>query len=361
MKALTPGSLVNLVDANDEPLGLAYFNPHSLIAARLLARDPKKKVETAFFRDAFDGARVLRDKFYAKPFYRLIHAEADNCPGLVVDRFDDAFVVQSGTAGMDALQPHWLEALIAEFKPRAIVIKSDSPARQHEGLKEDVRVAYGNIDGGVHVEESGVRHNVKPLGGQKTGWFYDQRLNREFLVGLAKDATVLDAFSFSGALALGALKHGAKSAVLLDSSQGALDTAAETAREHGLTDRAELRKCDVLEELEELGPSDERFDVVSCDPPPFVRSKKDLESGARGYRKLARLAAPVVTSGGFLCLSSCSHAIDLERFQHECAHGIARSGRNARLLRSAGAGPDHPVHPMLPETAYLKSLVYQLD
>lgn len=360
-KMLAPGSLVNVVDANDEALGLAYFNPHSLIAARIISRDQKKKIETAFFRDAFDSARALREKFYAKPFYRLIHAEADNCPGLVVDRFDDVFVVQSGTAGMDALAPHWLEALISEFKPRAVVVKSDSPARQHEGLKDDVRVAHGNIDDGIYVEEAGVRHAVKSIGGQKTGWFFDQRLNREFLVGLSKDATMLDAFSFTGALALGALKYGAKSAVLMDSSQAALDAAGETAHANGLPERVEFRKCDVLEELEEIGPSDERFDIVSCDPPPFVRSKKDLESGSRGYRKLARLAAPLVNAGGFLCLASCSHAIDLERFQHECAYGIARAGRGARLLRSAGAGPDHPVHPMLPETAYLKSLVYQLD
>jgi 23S rRNA (cytosine1962-C5)-methyltransferase len=199
------------------------------------------------------------------------------------------------------------------------------------------------------------------MAGQKTGWFYDQRDNRAFLVALAKGASLLDVYSYIGALALGALKAGAKSAVLLDSSQAAIDAAAKTAKTHGLAARCDLRRCDVFEELEELGPSDERFDIVACDPPPFVRSKKDLESGARGYRKLARLAAALVTPGGFLCLASCSHAIGLERFQQECAQGIVRAGRSARLIRTSGAAPDHPVHPMLPETAYLKSLVYQLD
>jgi 23S rRNA (cytosine1962-C5)-methyltransferase len=150
-------------------------------------------------------------------------------------------------------------------------------------------------------------------------------------------------------------------AVLLDSSQSALDAASSTAREHDLTGRTEFRRCDVLVELEELAPAGELYDIVSCDPPPFVRSKKELEAGARGYRKLARLAAPLVAPGGFLCLASCSHGIDADRFQQECAMGIARSGRPARLIRAAGASPDHPVHPMLPETAYLKSLVYQLD
>jgi 23S rRNA (cytosine1962-C5)-methyltransferase len=261
---------------------------------------------------------------------------------------------------MDALSDFWLRALKDEFKPRAIIVKSNAPARAHEGLKDDVRVAHGEATL-VEIEEAGVRHRVDPIAGQKTGWFFDQRDNRAFLIGLAKGATLLDAYSYVGPLALGALKAGAKSAVLLDSSQAALDAAAATAKAHNLAERCDMRRCDVLEELEELGPSDERFDIVSCDPPPFVRSKKDLESGARGYRKLARLAAPLVTHGGFLCLASCSHAIDMDRFQLECAQGLARAGRTARLIRASGAACDHPVHPMLPETAYLKSLVYQLD
>lgn len=360
-KALTPGTLVDVVDDKEGQFGTAYFNPHSLIAARILAPKAGAKINAEFFRERFERARALRDKLIGAPFYRLIHAEADFCPGLVVDRFDDVLVAQSGTAGMDALAAPWLEALRAEFSPRAVVVKSNSPSRAHEGLKDDVRIAHGDLDRPAHVEEAGIRHRVEPLTGQKTGWFYDQRDNRAFLIALAKGATLLDAFSYTGALTLGALKAGAKSAVLLDSSQGALDAAAITARENDLTDRAEFRRCDVLVELEELAPAGELFDIVACDPPPFVRSKKDLESGARGYRKLARLAAALVAPGGFLCLASCSHGIDAERFQQECAMGLSRAGRAARLIRAAGAAPDHPAHPMLPETAYLKSLVYQLD
>jgi 23S rRNA (cytosine1962-C5)-methyltransferase len=359
VKALKPGTVVDLVDAKDANLGTAYFNPHSLIAARVLSRDAGTKIDAAFFRDRFDRAKALREKLFKTPHYRLIHAEADGCPGLVIDRFHDVFVVQSGTAGMDALEEHWIDALKSEFKPRAIVIKSDSPSRAHEGLKDDVRIAHGDLAGSVRVEESGIRHTIDPINGQKTGWFFDQRDNREFLISLSKGATLLDAFSYLGALGLGALKAGAKSAVLLDSSESALDAAADTARSHKLD--AEFRRCDVMEELEEIRPAGERFDIVSCDPPPFARSKKDLESGARGYRKLARLSAPLVNPGGLLCIASCSHAIDMTRFQTECALGISRADRNARLIRAAGASPDHPVHPMLPETAYLKSLTYQLD
>jgi 23S rRNA (cytosine1962-C5)-methyltransferase len=358
-KALKPGTLVDLVDAKEAPLGTAYFNPHSLIAARVLARENGTKIDADFFRDRFERAKVLREKLFAKPYYRLIHAEADSCPGLVVDRFDDVLVAQSGTAGMDALEAHWLDALKSEFKPRAIVVKSDAPARTHEGLKEDVRIAHGDLAGGVHVEEAGIGHAIDPINGQKTGWFFDQHDNRAFLISLSQGATVLDAFCYLGALGLGAAKAGAKSVVFMDSSQSALDAVAATAKANNLD--AEVRRCDVMEELEEIRPAGERFDIVSCDPPPFVRSKKDLESGARGYRKLARLAAPLVAPGGFLALASCSHAIDAARFQAECAQGIARAGRPARLIRSSGAAADHPVHPQLPETAYLKSLTFQLD
>lgn len=359
-KALSPGTIVDVVDDRNDVIGTGYFNPHSLIAARMLVPSGGAKIGEAFFRDRFDRARTLRDKLFDRPFYRLIHAEADGCPGLVIDRFDDVFVAQSGTAGMDALEPHWLAALKAEFTPRAIVVKNDAPSRAYEGLKEDTRIAHGDLIEAV-VEEAGIRHKIDPLGGQKTGWFFDQRANRKFLIDLVKGATMLDAFCYTGALALGALKAGAKSVVLLDSSQSALDRAAETARAHNLVDACEFRRADIMEELDELGPTVERYDIVACDPPPFVRSKKDLESGSRAYRKLAKLSAPLVAPGGFLSLASCSHSIPADRFQQECAVGIARAGRTARLIRASGAAPDHPVHPMLPESAYLKSLVYQLD
>ena len=361
VKALAPGSLVDVIDDKGSEFGTAYFNPHSLIAARLLSPKPGAKIDTEFFRSRIERARNLRDVIVKTPYYRLLNADADFCPGLIVDRFDNVLVVQSGTAGMDALQPHWLEALQSEFRPRAIVLKSDSPARTHEGLKDDVRLLHGQLDAPAFVQEAGVRHEIDAMSGQKTGWFFDQRDNRAFLIALAVGGALLDAFSYTGALGLGALKAGALSATFLDASQGALDLASTNARQNSLAENAEFRRCDAMVELEEMGPTGEAFEVVSCDPPPFVKARKDLESGARGYRKLARLSAPLVKRGGFLCISSCSHGIDVDRFQSECASGIAKSSRSAKLIRSSGASPDHPIHPMLPESAYLKSLIYQLD
>ncbi len=359
-KALAPGSLVEVWGDDGLSLGTGYFNPHSLIAARILMPRASAPIDAAFFADRVAQARALRDKLFAGPFYRLLHAEADGLPGLVIDRFDDVLVAQSGTAGMDRLEPLWLDALCNAFKPRAVVIKNDAPARAYEGLKSDVRVAFGTLDAGAFVQEGGVRFEIDPLGGQKTGWFFDQSDNRAFLVALSAGAAVLDTYSYLGAFGLVALKQGAKSALLIDSSEPALARATKIAKENDLSNHT-LRRADVFEELERMAGQEARFGVVSCDPPPFVRSKKDLETGAKAYRKLARLAAPLVTPGGFLFLASCSHAISAERFQEECAIGVNRAGRAARLIRASGASADHPTHPMLPESAYLKGLLYALD
>ncbi|MGH8323556.1 MAG: class I SAM-dependent methyltransferase, partial [Steroidobacteraceae bacterium] len=194
---------------------------------------------------------------------------------------------------------------------------------------------------------------------QKTGWYYDQRDNRAFMAALAKGKSVLDAYSYTGGFGIAAAKAGAKETICLDSSAPALALAEESAAANSVSIRAV--KADVFEELERLAGAKETFDIVIADPPPFVRARKDLEPGAKAYRKLARMAAAVTAPNGFLLLASCSHNIPTDRFASECAAGIARTGRRATLIRQAGAGPDHPVHPMLPETAYLKALVYALD
>lgn len=360
-KILAPGTLVDVTGEQGNSFGTATFNPHSLIAARILTTDGSAAINKAFFACRFETARQLRDALFPRPFYRLIHAEADNCPGLVIDRFDEVFVAQSGTAGMDKLEAHWIAALTDIFSPRAIFIKNDAPSRTHEGLSEDVRCAYGDEKARAVVEEGGVTHSFTPTTAQKTGWYFDQKDNREFLVRQSHGKRLLDAFSYTGALALAAARQGAAQTLMLDSSAPALEQAMMTARENKLPDTIETRRCDAMLELEAMGPRGERFDIVSCDPPPFVRARKDLEAGARGYRKLARLCAALVAPRGLLCIASCSHAISAERFQQECAIGIHRTGRQSRLIRASGAGPDHPVHPMLPETAYLKSLVYYMD
>ena len=357
-KALPPGALVHVKHDDGQDAGTGYFNSKSLIAVRLLARENGAAIDATFFTGRLKRALALRDMLYAKPFYRLAHAEGDGLPGLTIDRFGDVVVVQVTTAGMEALLTPLKMALETVLAPASIILRNDTSARALEGLESYVRAEKGEM-GRIAVEENGARYFADLGQGQKTGWYYDQRDNRAFIAGLAKGKSVLDAYSYTGGFGILAAKAGAAETVCLDSSAPALTLAEESAAANKISLSAV--KADVFEELERLAAQKEVFDIVVADPPPFVKSKKDLEPGAKAYRKLARLAAAVTKPGGTLLLASCSHNIPTDRFAAECAAGIMRGGRKASLIRSAGASPDHPVHPMLPESAYLKSLVYALD
>jgi 23S rRNA (cytosine1962-C5)-methyltransferase len=358
-KALPRGSIVEVMGDDGVLLGTGTFNPHSLIAVRILRTRARGPIDVAFFRERIKTALTLRETLYDKPFYRLIHAEGDGLPGLVVDRFADVLSVQANAAGMDALQPTWLEALCQELSPRAIVARNDAPARALEGLPETKGIIFGALDGPVDVWEQDCCFEADLLGGQKTGWYFDQREWHAFMGKLSRGRSVLDAYCYAGGFGIAALKAGATTAKFLDASEPALKLVASNLKRNALPAAVTLR-ADAMEALEAM-QSAERFGVVVADPPPFVRVRKDLEAGAKGYRKLARLAAGLVAPGGFLYLASCSHAIEPERFAFECTTGVARAGRTGRIIASGGAAPDHPVHPQLPESAYLKALVMHLD
>jgi len=357
-KALPPGQLVDVKGDDGQDFGTGYFNPKSLIAVRLLARECGAAVDATFFATHLGRALKLRQALYDKPFYRLVHAEGDGLPGLTIDRFGDTLVLQITTAGMEALLTPLKMALETVLAPESIILRNDVPARSLEGLDSYVRAEKGAM-GRIAVEENGARYFADLGQGQKTGWYYDQRDNRAFIAGLAKGKSLLDAYSYTGGFGILAARAGASEVMCLDSSAPALALAEDSAAANKISIRAV--KADVFEELDRLAAQKELFDIVVADPPPFVKAKKDLEPGAKAYRKLARLAASVTTKGGLLLLASCAHNIPAERFASECAAGILRTGRKASLIRSAGAGPDHPVHPMLPESAYLKALVYSLD
>jgi len=357
-KALLPGTLVNVRGEDGRAFGTGYFNPKSLIAVRLLAQDCDVTIDAAFFVERLKRALALRSAIYDKPFYRLFHAEGDGVPGLVIDRFDDSLTVQIGTAGMERQIEAIAAALEEVLKPKTIILRNDASSRALEGLDAYVKMHKGEGKR-IAVEENGARYIADLSEGQKTGWYYDQRDNRAFIAPFAKGKSVLDAYSYTGGFGILAAKAGAKDVVCLDSSAPALAIAEESAGLNSV--RIKPVKADVFEELERLKAAGESFDIVLADPPPFVKSKKDLEPGAKAYRKLARLAAEVTAPGGMMMIASCSHNIPPERFATECAQGLLRAGRRAAMIRQAGAGPDHPVHPLLPESAYLKALVYALD
>ena len=358
-KSLTPGTVVDVQGNDGQNFGTGYFNPKSLISVRLLDARMGIAIDADFLAARLRRALRLREAIYDAPFYRLVHAEGDGLPGLVIDRFGDVCSLQVTTAGMEKLTPALLEALDDVIAPRVAILRNDTPSRALEGLENYVRVAKGELPPRIAVEENGARYVADLAEGQKAGWYYDQRDNRAFMAKLASGKSVLDAYCYAGGFAIVAAKAGAKSIIAIDSSQGALALAEEAAKANGVT--IKTIKADVFDELERIAARGETFDIVIADPPPFVKSKKDLESGARAYRKLARMAAAVTAPGGYLLLASCSHNIPADRFAQECAAGIVRTGRASALIHQSGAGADHPVHPMLPETAYLKALVYALD
>ena len=360
-KALPPGSVVRLLRADGEPLALAFFNPHPLIAARVLTRRVDAAIDAGFLAARLTRARALRDRLYERPFYRLVHAEADGFPGTVVDRFGGLLVAQVNSAGMELLLPALLEAFERVLKPEAVLLRCDSTARGLEGLESYVKLAKGHLEGPVELQENGVRFLADPAGGQKTGWFFDQRDNRAAVARLSAGLGLLDLYSYAGGFALAAAAAGAREVTAVDRSEAALALAEKSAAMNGFLDRCRFRRAEAFEELERLGAAGTRFGVVVADPPAFVKSKKELKQGARGYRKLARLAAAVVEPSGFLFIASCSHNMPVEEFERQVARGLVDAGREGRILRAAGAAPDHPVHPALPESAYLKSLLLQLD
>jgi 23S rRNA (cytosine1962-C5)-methyltransferase len=356
-RQMPPGGLVRIVGDDGTRFGTFMFNPHSLIAARLLDRDPAAVIDVVWLRTRLREAIALRQRVCDTAFHRLVHAEADRLPGLVIDRYDDVAVLQANTAGMDRLTPLIVEALTGLLPLRAVVARNDSMARRQEGLAENVALLFGT-DARAEVVEGGVRFPVDPLSGQKTGWFFDQRPNRDRMAALAKNARVLDVFCHVGAFGLRCAVAGASDVTLVDSSAPALAQAEQAAALNGVAERVHIRRDDAFDAMTSLGG--ERFDIVVCDPPAFARSRKDAEAGLRAYGRMARLAAPLVAPGGFLFVASCSHHAPLEAWSAQIAFGLHRARREARVLFTGGAGPDHPVHPHLPETAYLKAQLVQV-
>lgn len=360
-KGLAAGALAILEDDKRQPLGLVATNSGSRIFCRMLDRDVDAVIDQAWFAAKFARALEMRERLYDTPFYRLIHAEADGLPGVVVDRFGDTAVVQPNAAWADALLEPMVAALVEVTGVSNVIKNGSGRARGLEGLEEDSGVMVGTApEAPVPVVMNGATYMADLTGGQKTGLFYDQRPNHGFAAKLCKDAKVLDVFSHVGGFSLASLAGGAAEAMAVDGSAAALALAEAGAEAAGVADRFAARKGDAFDVLTALNEEGARFDVVICDPPAFAPSKPALEKGLRAYERVARLAAPLVAEGGYLGLCSCSHAADVTRFRGASLRGIGRAGRQAQLIHTGYAGPDHPLMPQLAESGYLKSLFFRL-
>lgn len=361
VRELDPGIVVQVHTSTDEALGTALFNRLPLVCGRMLSRRPRAAVDEEFFAGRLRRALEIRERVIGGAYYRLAHAESDGLPGIVIDRFEDTAVMQINIAGMERLTTFLVAALERVLAPKTVVLRNDSPAREAEGLDSYVDVIKGTIDGPIEIIENGARFLADLRGGQKTGWYYDQRDNRQWVSGLARGERVLDCYCHSGGFSIHAALAGAAEVVGVDRSAPALDLAVQAALTNGVDERCRFTKAKVFTHLEHLRRAGDRFGLVIADPPAFVKTKKDVPQGVKGYRKLARLTASLVSPGGYLFIASCSHHVDQSMLLSNVARGLSDAGRSGRLLRAAGAAPDHPVHPLLPESLYLKTLTLALD
>jgi 23S rRNA (cytosine1962-C5)-methyltransferase len=352
-----PGDLCVIADAFDKPLGVGYVNPNSLIAARLVNRGTEHGVDRSLFVHKFKIALSLRERIFAEPFYRLIFGESDGVPGLTVDRYGDVLVAQTTTAGMERLKDEVAEALIKVVKPSALVWKNDAGIRTLEQLPEYADIGFGELKTPIFVREGGLEFEIDPIGGQKTGWFYDQRSNRDQLASYVDGKRVLDVFSYLGGWGLRAAAAGASEVVCVDASAPAVASIERNAMRNGLNERVRAVKSDAFDYLKSLRDARERFDVVILDPPAFVKRKKDFAEGRLAYRRINEMAMQILARDGILITCSCSYHMPRAALLDGIQHGARHLDRHVQVLSQLQQAPDHPVHPAIPETDYLKGFI----
>ncbi|MDJ1016447.1 MAG: class I SAM-dependent rRNA methyltransferase [Paracoccaceae bacterium] len=359
-KAMAPGSVATLEDADRKPLATVTVNSGSKIIARVLDSNPDARVDADWLKAKIASALDLRERLYDAPFYRLVHAEGDGLPGLIIDRFGDTLVIQPNASWVERLENDLCAALVAVMKPGTIIKNAGGRTRALEGLSDEGGVLLGEAPALVPVPMNGATYFADVMGGQKTGLFFDQRPNHAFVQRIAKGTDVLDVFSHVGGFSLAAMAGGAKSAIAVDGSKTALQLAEKGAEAARVAREYRTIEGDAFDVMASLSEERRVFGTVICDPPAFAPSKNALDAGLRAYEKVARLSARLVEPGGTLTLCSCSHAADLAKFRAACIRGIGRAGRRAQILRTGFAGPDHPQHPQLAESGYLKSITFRM-
>lgn len=356
LTAFAPGQPVWIVDAAGKPLGTGYVNPSTLIAARLVDR-AGHALDRSLVVHRLKVALALRERLYPEPWYRLVFGESDGLPGLTVERFGDVVVAQATTAGMDRLRDEVTAAILKVLSPAALLWKNDSGARAIEGLGESVELVHGHLDGPTVAREGGLDFLCDLREGQKTGWFYDQRANRDRLAPYVKGARVLDVFSYLGGWGLRAAGFGAAEVDCVDVSARAVDGIRANIARNGFGGRVRAHAADAFEFLRNARAERRKWDVVILDPPAFVKRKKDFKEGSLAYRRLNELGMQVLERDGILVTCSCSHHMPREALVDGLQAGARHLDRQVQLLEPLSQSPDHPVHPAIPETDYLKGVI----
>lgn len=361
MKTYSCGQLVAIEAENGKSLGVGYIHPNNLICIRILSRTVKTKINLKFFKKRLQAALSMRELNFDKPYYRLVFGESDALPGVVIDRFGDVFVAQITTAGMEQLKLLLTDAIKAVFNPQALLFRNDSPAREQEGLTLYTELALGELPEAVVVEENATQFLVPVEEGQKTGWFYDHREARQRLQTLVKGKRVLDVFSYLGGWGLEAAVAGAESVSCIDASAKALDGLEKSALLNGVEDKLTTYEGNAFDVLKALISEGQKFDIVVVDPPAFIKRKKDLKSGTEGYRRINELALRLVELEGVLVSASCSYHMKRDVLLQQVQLAARHLDRSVQLFAQGHQGADHPVHPAIEETDYLKSLFFRVQ
>jgi 23S rRNA (cytosine1962-C5)-methyltransferase len=354
------GAPIAITASNDKVLGTGYVNPHSLICARLVSRDPHYPFGPSLLIHRLKVALSLRTSLFAEPYYRLVFGESDGLPGLVIDRYDDILVVQITTAGMERIKETIVAALNRVMPRNAILLRNDGPFRRLEGLESYVEVAQGEVPETIRLLENGGHFSAPLIGGQKTGWFFDHRLNRARMQHYVKDKRVLDVFSYLGAWGIQALVAGARQVLCVEGSEAAIDFIRCNAELNQGADSVIALHGEAFPILNALQADKERFDVVVLDPPAFIKRKKDLKQGLTAYRRLNELAIRLLTQNGILVSSSCSSHLQWGVFRDILRRTGRHLDRSIQILEQGHQSPDHPIHPAIPETEYLKALICRI-
>ncbi|MCG8381633.1 MAG: class I SAM-dependent rRNA methyltransferase [Gammaproteobacteria bacterium] len=359
LKEFAPGEHVALYTHRDRFLGMAYINPHSLICARIYAYT-RRPLDRSLLAERISSALKLRASLYTKPYYRLINSEGDFLPGLVVDRYGETLSIQINTAGMEAVKADLLDTLQNIKGVTGMLIQNDNAMRSLEQLTAEGEETHGEVPEEWSVYEGEARFRIIHKQGQKTGWFYDQRTNRERFKHYAINQRVLDVCSYAGGWSISALLAGARTVTAIDASQPAIDMATQNARLNGVNERFESICGKAFDALEQLLQEKRQFDVIVTDPPAFIKRKKDFRSGLRGYEKLAQQASRLLAPEGILVSCSCSQHLPSSALQRVVQSTAHAQKRFAQVLEYGHQAPDHPMHPAMPETAYLKAIFSRL-
>ncbi len=350
------GDLVCVRDASGALLGSAYMEPQSLICARMYAPGELCALDQALFQARLTTALAGRTAAFQTPCYRLVYGDSDTLPGLVVDRFGDYLVVQFNNEGIERYRDCLVAALIAQLQPRGILLRGDSRSRREQGLPGGAEVVYGEVPEQVPLEENGVRFLAPVHGGQKTGWFYDHRMSRARLAPWVAGKSVLDVYSYIGGWGVQAAAFGAQAVCCLDSSAQALEGVMVNAELNGLQDTVTTLRGSAPETMAALRTQGRQFDVVILDPPAFIQRRKDLKKGITAYRRINELGLHLLRPGGLLVSGSCSMHLSRADLMAAMQQAAVRAGCQLRVVEQGAQGPDHPIHPAIPETEYLKAI-----